>query len=85
MQDLKSLVMTWATVVLTTKGRRWQGFRAASTFQEGRGRVGNCLCRHGRCLATLKEEAKPVDGISIVVMDDFGTERPSGLVTLWRI
>jgi hypothetical protein len=38
MQDLKSLVMTWATVVLTTKGRRWQGFRAASTFQEGRGK-----------------------------------------------
>jgi hypothetical protein len=80
--EAKSSSITKAIVVLVTSGGK-----ASRCSEKAGGRVGNCLCWHGRCLVTWIEEAKSVtavDGNVYMVMDDFGIERPSGLMA-WRI
>jgi hypothetical protein len=74
--------MTKIILVLVTMGGK-----ASRCSKKAGERVGNCLCWHGRCLAAWIEEAEfvtAVDGNVHMVMDDFGTERPPGLVA-WRV
>jgi len=75
--------MTEGILVLVTTGGK-----ASRCSKKAGERVGNCLCWHGRCLAASIEEAEfvtAVDGNNVhMVMDDFGSERPPGLVA-WRV